>query len=136
MAIRIEMLKYLVLGGVNFLLTMAVFTGLLRLLGVNYLLSLIGAWLIGMLFMYVTSFVWVFKDNGGLRFDARFVKFASVGVLSIVFNTAILAMIVEGWSTDPFWTQMALLLVIVPFNFLATKFFSLRLGDASFDDSK
>ncbi|PZQ96948.1 MAG: hypothetical protein DI533_15455 [Cereibacter sphaeroides] len=134
MTTRIEVLKYLLLGGVNFFLTLAIFTGMFRVAGVNYIVALVGAWAAGMLFMYVTNFVWVFRHDGPLRFDDRFRKFAAVGVLSISANTVILSMIVEVWSTDPFWTQMALLPLVVAFNFAATKHFSLRTRPRGFDD--
>jgi putative flippase GtrA len=127
MSTPFQFAKYFVLGGVNFLLTLGVFSGLLHLARVNYILSLIGSWFVGMLFMYVTNFIWVFRGNGTLRFDDRFLRFLGVGVASITMNGAALGVIVETWGTDPFWTQMALIPVAVIFNFSATKYFSLKV---------
>jgi putative flippase GtrA len=124
---RSQIAKYFVLGGFNFFLTLGVFSGLLHVIGVNYVLSLIGSWFVGMLFMYVTNFIWVFSDNGALRFDERFLRFLSVGVTSITMNSAVLSAIVETWETDPFWTQIALTPFVVMFNFSATKYFALKL---------
>lgn len=127
-ATPVELLKYLLLGGTNFLLTLGCFAFLTKVMNTNYLLSLIAAWLVGMIFMYVTNFLWVFTANGSLQFDARFLRFIGVGVLSISANTAALGVIVEHWLTDPFWTQMALMPLVVLINFTATKYFSLRVG--------
>jgi putative flippase GtrA len=80
-----------------------------------------------MVFMYVMNFVWVFRDQGALQFDARFLKFLLVGIVSITCNMAVLSLIVSAWATDPFWTQILLLPAIVAFNFLAMKYFSFAL---------
>lgn len=123
----VELVRYLLLGGANFFLTLAIFAVLTKAVGVNYLVSLIAAWLVGMLFMYVTNFLWVFTANGRLLFDDRLVRFIGVGILSITTNSAALRAIVEHWQSDPFWTQMALMPFVVVFNFAATKYFSLRV---------
>lgn len=122
----VELVRYLLLGGTNFFLTLSIFAFLTKAMGVNYLVSLIVAWLVGMLFMYVTNFLWVFTANGRLLFDDRFLRFIGVGILSITANSVALRAIVEHWQTDAFWTQMALMPFVVVFNFVATKYFSLR----------
>ena len=124
---RVELVRYLLLGGTNFFLTLGIFAVLTKAMGVNYLVSLTVAWLVGMLFMYVTNFLWVFTANGRLQFDDRLARFIGVGILSITTNSAALRAIVAHWQTDPFWTQMALMPFVVVFNFATTKFFSLRV---------
>ena len=47
---KIEATKFTIVGAVNFALTFNVFTVMLKVLGVNYLLSLVAAWVVGMLF--------------------------------------------------------------------------------------
>lgn len=134
MSTRGEIVKYLFLGGVNFLLTLLVFQVLLENLGLHYILALFLSWFVGMVFMYVTNFLWVFRGQGTLRFDVRLVRFFLVGLVSITFNMLILALVVRTYATDPFWTQILFLPVIVTFNFLATKYFSLALDGKSVHD--
>ena len=86
------------------------------------------AWFVGMLFMYVTNFVWVFQRDRALRFDQRFLKFLATGVVSIVLNMLALHLAVERFGVDAFLAQIVLMPFVVAFNFLAAKFVSFARG--------
>jgi putative flippase GtrA len=121
-----EATKFTLVGAANFVLTFVVFTVMLKALQVNYLLSLIAAWLVGMLFSYVLNFTWVFKPEEQIRFRARFAKYFLASAVSIALNLMVLGAIVERTAYDPFWVQTALIPFIVVFNFATAKFWSLR----------
>lgn len=121
-----QALKFLALGTVNFVLTFAIFTGLLKIWGLNHLVSLFAAWAVGMIFMYVTNFVWVFRQDSALRFDGRFLRFVATGVISISGNMLALHLLVARYGFNAFPAQILLIPFVVAFNFLAAKFFSLR----------
>lgn len=123
---KIEATKFTIVGAVNFALTFNVFTVMLKVLGVNYLLSLVAAWVVGMLFSYALNFIWVFKPEQKIQFKARFFRFFLASVLSIALNMLALSYIVEHTGFDPFYVQMALIPFIVIFNFSTAKFWSLR----------
>ena len=124
----LQVLKFSALGAVNFVLTFVVFTGLLKVLSVDYLVSLFSAWFAGMVFMYVTNFVWVFQRNKTLRFDRRFLKFLATGIVSIILNMLALHLMVERCGFDAFLAQVFLMPFVVAFNFLAAKFVSFARG--------
>jgi putative flippase GtrA len=123
---KIEATKFTLVGAANFALTFIIFTAMLKVLEVNYLLSLVAAWVVGMLFSYVLNFAWVFKPEQKIQFRARFIRFFLASVLSIVLNMLILSYIVEHTDFDPFYVQMALIPFIVVFNFSTAKYWSLR----------
>ena len=123
---KIEATKFSIVGAVNFALTFIVFTVMLKVLGVNYLLSLVAAWVVGMLFSYALNFTWVFKPEQKIQFKARFFRFFLASVLSISLNMLALSYIVEHTGFDPFYVQMALIPFIVIFNFSTAKFWSLK----------
>ncbi len=122
----VEFAKYILLGGANFFLSLAVFALGTRLLMLHYILALVLAWFVGIVFMYVTNSIWVFKSSGPLLFDLRFRRFLGVGVVSVTLNSLALHLLVQSWDADPFWAQIALLPMVVLFNFAMTKYFSLR----------
>jgi len=124
----VQALKYSALGAVNFVLTFAVFTGLLKVLVQNYLVSLAAAWLVGTIFMYISNFVWVFQSDKALRFDERFIRFMASGIVSITLNLLALRALVEGFGFDAFLAQVMLIPFVVAFNFLSAKYISLRQG--------
>ncbi len=124
--LKIEATKFTIVGAANFILTFIVFTIMLKVLDVNYLLSLVAAWVIGMLFSYVLNFSWVFKPEQKIQFRDRFFRFFLASVLSIALNMLALSYIVEHTGFDPFYVQMVLIPLIVIFNFSTAKFWSLK----------
>jgi len=127
---KIEVTKFTLVGALNFALTFIVFTAMLEVLRVNYLLSLVTAWVVGMLFSYVLNFSWVFKPEQKIQFRARFVRFFLASMLSIALNMLALRYVVESTDIGPFYAQLALIPFIVVFNFSTAKFWSLRTMDA------
>lgn len=123
---KMEATKFTIVGAANFILTFIVFTAMLKVFGVNYLLSLVVAWVVGMLFSYVLNFTWVFKPQQKIQFKARFFRFFLASALSIALNMLALSYIVERTGFDPFYVQLALIPFIVIFNFSTAKFWSLR----------
>ncbi|MFC5520590.1 GtrA family protein [Polaromonas jejuensis] len=123
---KIEATKFTLVGAANFMLTFIVFTTMLKVLQVNYLLSLVAAWVIGMIFSYILNFSWVFKPEQKIDFKARFFRFFCASVLSITLNMLALSYIVERFDFEPFYIQMVLLPFIVAFNFSTAKYWSLR----------
>lgn len=129
MMVRAQVLKFLVVGGINFWLTMAVFLASLHWLHFHYLVALPTSWFIGMLFTYTWNYIWVFKPSARFRYGLNFIKYLTAGSASIGLNLIALRLLVETWDLDPFWTQMALIPFIMIFNFLTAKFWSLRYGE-------
>lgn len=123
---KLEAKKFTIVGTANFFLTFVVFTAMLKVFRVNYLLSLVAAWVVGMIFSYVLNFSWVFQPEQKIQFKARFVRFFLASLLSIGLNMLALSYIVERTGFEPFYVQMALIPCIVIFNFSAAKFWSLR----------
>jgi putative flippase GtrA len=123
---KIEVTKFTLVGAANFALTFIVFTAMLKVLGVNYLLSLVAAWVVGMLFSYVLNFAWVFKPEQKIQFRARFFRFFLASILLIALNILALSYIVERTHFDPFYVQMILIPFIVIFNFSTAKYWSLQ----------
>ena len=122
---KVEATKFTLVGAANFALTFIVFSVMLKVLSVNYLLSLGAAWVVGMLFSYVMNFSWVFKPEQKIQFKARFVKFFLASAFSIAMNMLLLSYIVEQTKFDPFYVQMVLIPLIIVFNFSTAKFWSL-----------
>lgn len=123
---KIEATKFTLVGAANFALTFTVFTAMLKVWGVNYLLSLASAWIVGMIFSYVLNFAWVFKPEQKIQFNARFARFFLASVISIVMNMLTLSYIVGRSDFDPFYVQIVLIPFIVVFNFSTAKFWSLK----------
>lgn len=121
-----EATKFTIVGVANFVLTFVVFTVMLKVSRVNYLLSLVAAWVVGMVFSYVLNFSWVFQPEQKIQFRAGFFRFFLASVLSIALNILVLHYTVERTDFEPFYVQMALIPCIVGVNFFTAKYWSLR----------
>ena len=124
--IKVEATKFTLVGAANFVLTFVVFTLLLKVFSLHYLLSLIVAWVVGMSFSYTLNFLWVFEPEKKIQFKARFLKFLLASALSIGLNLLALRFLVERTAWDPFYVQLGLIPFIVGFNFSTAKYWSLR----------
>jgi putative flippase GtrA len=127
--LKIEVTKFTLVGAANFLLTFIVFTTMLKVMSLKYLFSLVAAWVVGLCFSYALNFSWVFKPEQKIQFKDRFPRYFLVSAVSIALNMLLLSYIVEHTGFDPFYVQMALIPLIVIFNFSTAKYWS--LGRAS-----
>lgn len=121
-----ELLRYLVTGGVNAILTFLVFVAGLRVLHIHYLLALIAAFLAGTVFTYVLNFVWVFRPETDFTFRYRFFKYLLPNVGTFSVNLAALYVLVDYWGGDPFLCQIVLMIVVVAVNFVFAKYWAFR----------
>jgi putative flippase GtrA len=124
--VKIEAAKFVLVGAANFLLTLTVFTTMLKIFLLNYLISLGAAWIFGMVFSYVLNFVWVFQSEQKIEFKARFFRFLLASVCSIGLNMLALSYVVDKFDYDPIYVQTLLMPLIVAINFSTAKFWSLR----------
>ncbi len=119
-------MRFLVVGGVNFVFTFVVFTLALKVLNLGYVAALILSWISGNILTYALNFLWVFRPEARLTFRGRFLKYMAAGALSVSLNLLALVALVELGRFDPFWSQVALIPFIIVFNFSTAKFWSLR----------
>lgn len=122
---RMEVLRFLVVGAVNFLLTLISYAALLRL-GILPAFALAGAWLIGVMFSYKANCIWVFRPQEKLRYHVRLMRFLSSSGLTLVLNMAVLHILTSGYYLNAFYTQLGLIPLVVAGNFAAGKFWSFR----------
>jgi putative flippase GtrA len=83
---RAQIGRFLVVGGVNFIFTFAVFTVALKVLQLNHLMALLMAWTAGNILTYMLNFIWVFRPEARFGFGLRLVKYMVAGGVSVGFN--------------------------------------------------
>lgn len=122
----IEFLKFLVVGGFNFIFTLIAFYVCVKVVKVNYLVSLVAVSAVGILITYSLNYIFVFLPDQKLEFRARVAKYGFASGVSIALNVICLHYLVQHTELDPFYAQMLLVPFIVIFNFTTAKFWSLR----------
>jgi putative flippase GtrA len=121
-----EFSKFSIVGAVNFVFTFVLFFLFVKILQINYSVSLVVVSLLGMLVTYSLNHAWVFKPEEKLVFKGRLLKYLFAGFLSISLNVLALRYIVEQTGFDPYYVQLALIPFIVIFNFSTAKLWSLK----------
>jgi putative flippase GtrA len=121
-----EWFRFCVVGALSAAMNTIIIVLLTELLGLHYMLSVIACFLIVTLFGFVLNRGWSFQvKRSGWREDLiRYVMVAGTGVLLTL--SLIWAMVRAG---IPYYGgAYAAAIILAPYNFLAHRFFSFRLG--------
>ncbi len=121
-----QFFKFLIVGGVNFFFTLTLFIFFLRVIGFHYVLALVLASALGVIFTYTLNYVWVFLPSERLQFRERLPRYALANGVSIGLNAMLLPITVSSTGFDPFWAQFFLIPFIIVFNFATARFWSLK----------
>lgn len=121
-----QFIRFLVVGGGNFVLTFCIYAGLFNVMHLHYLLALAAAWLAGVVVSYLANIVWVFDVDPERRNRTSFAKFMLASGTSVILNAVLLTLLVEGAGQDAFIVQLCLVPLVIAFNFLSAKYWSLR----------
>ena len=122
----VQFVRFLLVGGANFFLTLALFFLFLKFASFHYVAAFILASMIGVLFTYILNYLFVFLPEERLQFRERFLRYAFANCISIALNAILLPVAVTATGFDPLRTQFLLLPIIVLFNFATAKFWSLK----------
>jgi putative flippase GtrA len=123
--------KFTVVGGLNFVFTLALFYLAVVVLHINHLIALVLVALIGMMLTYTLNYYWVFKPSEKVTFGSRLVKYIGAGLVSVALNVLLLHLLTSKTYIAPFYAQLLLIPFVVLFNFLTAKLWSLRVDQAS-----
>ena len=123
---KIHFIKYVFVGGINFITSLLLFFFLLNVLNINYLVVFTITWLYGILLTYIINFIWVFKPEDKLIFKKRFTKYFIVYLSSYIINLILLRSIVEGYNFDPLYAQFFILPLVVMINFSGIKYWAMK----------
>jgi|ERR1017187_1785769 putative flippase GtrA len=123
---HVQFIKYLFVGGINFLFGLATFYGCLYILKLNYLVAFSISWLIGLLLTYIINFVWIFKLEEKLNFKKKLAKYIVIYLSSYFANVLILKLLVQFTHGSPFYLQFTIIPVVMAINFTGIKYWALK----------
>ena len=121
----IQLLKFCVVGGIGYAINLAVFTTMLKLVGVHYVPAAVCSFLVAVVNNYTWNRLWTFRDKrGNLAFQG--LRFLTVSLVALGANLACLAILVTAGIGDLPAQAMAIV-VVTPVSFLGNKLWSFRL---------
>lgn len=115
----VQLFKFGLVGGVGYLVNLAVFA-LLTGLGVHHVLAAIGAFCVAVTNNFLLNRYWTFEPGEGpAHFQAA--RFFTVSLASLGLNIAVLELLISNHVTGELTSQAIAVAVAMPFNFLGNK---------------
>ena len=124
-----QFLRYLVTGGLAFVVDFGLFALCLYVCGWHYLLASLVGLVAGLVLNYAMSIVWVFTAcNRTLEKQktVEFILFAIVGIAGVGINQQLMFLMVDGLSLNEMLSKMVAAVLVLMWNFGARKLMLFR----------
>lgn len=123
-----EMILYVFFGGLTTLVNIIVFFVMNTLMGIHYLIANAAAWILSVLFAYVTNRRWVFKSKcrGISAVFKEFAMFVGARVMSGAGDMLIMFLCVDVISVPSLVAKILSNVFVVIFNYLFSKLIIFR----------
>jgi putative flippase GtrA len=121
----LQLVRFAFVGGVGFLVNLAVYTLAVHAAGLDYRFASVVAWLVAVLNNFVLNRHWTFDARAG-RAHAQAIRFFLVSLLAEAFSLALLTLLVESAGLAKVPAQALAVAASMPLNFLGNKLWSFR----------
>jgi putative flippase GtrA len=121
----LQLVRFGFVGGLGFVVNLAVYTLCVHAIGIDYHLAAIAAWLIAVVNNFVLNRHWTF-DAGDGRVHFQAVRFVVVSLVALGFSLLILMLLVETAGVAKVPAQALAVGASMPLNFLGNKLWSFR----------
>jgi putative flippase GtrA len=121
----LQLVRFGLVGGVGFIVNLAVYALFVHPLSTDYHVAAVAAWLVAVLNNFVLNRHWTFDARDGVaRFQA--IRFLMVSLVAFGVSLLILTALVEGGGLSKVLAQAIAVAASTPLNFLGNKLWSFR----------
>jgi putative flippase GtrA len=121
----LQLVRFGLVGGVGFVVNVAVYTVFVHAVGLDYRMANVAAWLIAVMNNFVLNRHWTFDARGGhARHQA--IRFLLVSLVAEAFSLLLLTIFVQGAGIAKVPAQAMAVAASMPLNFLGNKLWSFR----------
>ena len=119
-----EVLLYLVFGGLTTVINIVAFF-LLRLVNIEIYISNLIAWIISVLFAFITNKLFVFESHGKNKKDniKEFVSFFGFRVLSLGFDMVAMYLLLQVFGINEMISKVISNIIVIVLNYIFSKLF-------------
>ena len=112
-----QLFRYVVVGGVSFVVDYGLLYLLTERAGIHYLLSATCSFLAGLTVNYLISIRWVFgRSRSGSRLT-EFLLFGVIGVVGLLLNNLLLWLLTDGLQLHYMVSKLVTALLVLCWNF-------------------
>jgi putative flippase GtrA len=121
----LQLVRFGVVGGVGFVINLAVYTLCVHSLGIDYHAAAVISWLVAVAYNFVLNRHWTF-DAGDGRAHFQAMRFVVVSLVALAISQLLLTAFVEGAGIAKVAAQALAVAASMPLNFLGNKLWSFR----------
>jgi putative flippase GtrA len=120
-----QLVRFSIVGGTGYVINLAVYTTLVEVFGVHYLLAAVFAFCVAVTNNFLLNRHWTFKATHS-RASFQAPRFLTVSLIALGFNLAVLELLVGVFGVHEVPAQAAAILAATPLNFIGNKLWSFR----------
>jgi putative flippase GtrA len=121
----LQLVRFGLVGGVGFVVNLAVYTLFVHAVGLDYRAANVAAWLVAVLNNFVLNRHWTFAAGDG-RARSQAIRFLLVSLVAEAFSLLLLTLFVQGAGIAKVPAQALAVAASMPLNFLGNKLWSFR----------
>ena len=119
-----QLAKFAAVGASGYVVNLAVFSGLVVGLDVNYLIAAVCSFLVAVTNNYTWNRIWTFRRQRG-HVVHQGLRFLVVSALALAANLVVLHLLVSG-GVGEVTAQAIAIVLVTPVNFIGNKLWSFR----------
>lgn len=120
-ALNQQVLRFLVVGGIAFLIDYSIYYSLTHIFGVYYLVSSVISFTVSVMFNYILSTKWVFDSQTKNNESKKFVAFIILSVLGLGINQIFLWMFSDIFHINDLISKVIATAIVMVWNFVTRK---------------
>ncbi|KAF6621072.1 GtrA family protein [Paenibacillus sp. EKM102P] len=119
-----ELVNYVVFGVLTTIINLIIYALFTKVLGADYKLSITVAWLISMIFAFVTNKLYVFKKNDSrlTSLPKEFSLFFLIRLSSLCLDFILMIVLIQNVRMDDFLAKIIVNFIVIAVNYLASKY--------------
>jgi len=121
----LQLVRFGLVGGIGFAVNLAVYAFCVHLLGLDYHVAAVAAWLVAVMNNFILNRHWTFDASDG-RVHFQAMRFLAVSLVAFGFSLLLLTLFVEVAGIAKVPAQALAVAASMPLNFLGNKLWSFR----------
>ena len=131
MKLKNELILYVIFGVLTTLVNIAGYLFFTKVCGINYIISNILAWILSVLFAYITNRIWVFESTNG-NIIKEISLFFGGRLFSSIVDTGLMYLFVDILFINDFISKIIIQIIVVILNYLISRLVVFKKDNRSF----
>ena len=123
----LQLIRFCLVGASGYVVNLAVYTLLLKVGGLHYLLAATGSFLVAVTSNYTWNRLWTFRGQRG-QVAYQGLRFLVVSTIALAANLLILHLLVDTFEVGTVLAQAIAIVLVTPWNFVGNKLWSFGRG--------